>query len=202
MVGGEIPWWRDDRIPLRRWHLSQHIGSVQEQEYILNRSGLPHDLASKQLERLLICATHRHDNWLIGGEVVPWWRVGWWRNSLHSERFVNLNVVSLQNDSPLVSNKHLFSILESSRTFPQDYGLLWQADFNCDVRKRAPEESALDRYSIFELFKYGLISSKFQAFRTRVSPYYQIWIILIFFVNHTIKIVWFTKKASSEQMLR
>ena len=42
---------------------------------------------------------------------------------LHLERFVNLDVVSLQNDSPLVSNKHLFSILESSRTFPQDYGL-------------------------------------------------------------------------------
>ena len=66
MVGGEIPWWRDDRIPLRRWHLSQHIGSVQEQELILNRSGLPHDLASKQFERLLICAKHRHDmgkNW-------------------------------------------------------------------------------------------------------------------------------------------
>ena len=61
MVGGEIPWWRDDRIPLRRWHLSQHIGSVQEQELILNRSGLPHDLASKQFERLLICAKHRHD---------------------------------------------------------------------------------------------------------------------------------------------
>ena len=58
MVGGEIPWWRDDRIPLRRWHLSQHIGSVQEQELILNRSDLPHDLASKQLERLLICAKH------------------------------------------------------------------------------------------------------------------------------------------------
>ena len=35
---------------------------------------------------------------------------------LHSESFVNLNVVSLQNDSPLVSNKHLFSILESSGT--------------------------------------------------------------------------------------
>ena len=51
---------------LRRWHLSQHIGSVQEHELILNRSGLPHDLASKQLERLWICAKHRHDmgkNW-------------------------------------------------------------------------------------------------------------------------------------------
>ena len=42
---------------------------------------------------------------------------------LHSESFVNLDVVSLQNDSGLVSNKHLFSILESSRTFPQDYDL-------------------------------------------------------------------------------
>ena len=30
---------------------------------------------------------------------------------LHSESFVNLNVVSLQNDPPLVSNKHLFSII-------------------------------------------------------------------------------------------
>ena len=45
---------------------SQHIGSVQEHELILNRSGLLHDLASKQLERLWICAKHRHDmgkNW-------------------------------------------------------------------------------------------------------------------------------------------
>ena len=42
---------------------------------------------------------------------------------LYSERFVNVNVVSLHNDSPLVSNKHLFSNLEASRTFPQDYGL-------------------------------------------------------------------------------
>ena len=32
-------------------------------------------------------------------------------------------IVSLQNESPLVSNKDLFSILESSRTFPQDYDL-------------------------------------------------------------------------------
>ena len=88
---------------------------------------------------------------------------------LHSERFVNLNVVSLQNESPLVSNKHLFSILESSRTFPEDYELSWQADFNSDVLKRTSEASAIDRYSIFELSKYGLISSKFQAFRTPVS---------------------------------
>ena len=43
---------------------SQHIGSVREHELILNRSGLPHYLASKQL--LWICAKHRHDmgkNW-------------------------------------------------------------------------------------------------------------------------------------------
>ena len=46
---------------LRRWHLSQHIGSVREHELILNRSGLPHDLASKQLERLWMCAKYRHD---------------------------------------------------------------------------------------------------------------------------------------------
>ena len=63
---------------------------------------------------------------------------------LHSENFVNLNVVSLQNDSPLLSNKHLFCILESSRTFPQDYDLSWQADFKSDVLKRTSEESALD----------------------------------------------------------
>ena len=52
---------------LRRWHLSQHIGSVPEHELMLNRSSLPHDLASKQLEQLWICAKHRHDmgkNWL------------------------------------------------------------------------------------------------------------------------------------------
>ena len=49
----------DDQF--RRWHLSQHIGSVSEQELILYKSGLPHDLASKQLKRLWICAKHRHD---------------------------------------------------------------------------------------------------------------------------------------------
>ena len=43
---------------LRKWHLSQRIGSVQDQELVLNRSDLPHDLASKQLERLLICVKH------------------------------------------------------------------------------------------------------------------------------------------------
>ena len=51
---------------LQKWHLSQHIGSVQEHEVILNRSGLPHDLASEQLERLWICKKHRQDmgrNW-------------------------------------------------------------------------------------------------------------------------------------------
>ena len=42
---------------------------------------------------------------------------------LQSGSFVNLNVLSLQNVSPLVSNKHLFSILETSRSFPQDYSL-------------------------------------------------------------------------------
>ena len=46
---------------LKRWHLSQHIGFVQERELILNRSGLPHDLASEQLERLWICEKHRND---------------------------------------------------------------------------------------------------------------------------------------------
>ena len=46
---------------LKRWHISQHIGFVQEHELILNRSGLPHDLASEQLERLWICEKHRHD---------------------------------------------------------------------------------------------------------------------------------------------
>ena len=91
---------------------------------------------------------------------------------LHWKSFVNLNVASLQNDSSLVLNKtlQLFSISESSRTFPQDYGLSWQADFNRDVLKRTSEELALDSYSIFEQSKYGLISSKFQAGRTRVSP--------------------------------
>ena len=49
----------DDQI--KRWHLSQHIGFVQEHELILSRSGLPHDLASEQLERLWICEKHRHD---------------------------------------------------------------------------------------------------------------------------------------------
>ena len=51
---------------LKRWHLSQHIGFMQEHDLILNRSGLPHDLASEQLERLWICEKHRHDtgkNW-------------------------------------------------------------------------------------------------------------------------------------------
>ena len=46
---------------LKRWHLSQHIGFVQEHELILNRSGLPHDLSSEQLERQWICEKHRQD---------------------------------------------------------------------------------------------------------------------------------------------
>ena len=46
---------------LRKWHLSQHTGSVQEHELILNRSGLPHDLTSEPLERLWICEKYRHN---------------------------------------------------------------------------------------------------------------------------------------------
>ena len=46
---------------LKRWNLSRHIGFVQEHELILNRSGLPHDLASERLERLWICEKHRRD---------------------------------------------------------------------------------------------------------------------------------------------
>ena len=44
-----------------RWHLSQHIGFVQEHELILNKSGLPHELPSEQLEQLWICEKHRRD---------------------------------------------------------------------------------------------------------------------------------------------
>ena len=40
---------------LKKWHLSQHFAFVQEHELILYRSGLPHDLASEQLERLWLC---------------------------------------------------------------------------------------------------------------------------------------------------
>ena len=50
-------------------------------------------------------------------------------------------------------------------------------DFTRDVLKQTSEGSAWNHYSIFELPKYGLISWKFQAFRTRFSPSYQIWII-------------------------
>ncbi|KAJ7381690.1 ARF7 effector protein C-terminus [Desmophyllum pertusum] len=51
---------------LQKWHLSQLKGTVEEYELILNRSGLPHDLSSDQLERLWICEKHRDDmgrNW-------------------------------------------------------------------------------------------------------------------------------------------
>ena len=51
---------------LKRRHLSQHIGFVQEHGLIRNKSGLPHDLASEQLQRPWICEKHRHDmgkNW-------------------------------------------------------------------------------------------------------------------------------------------
>ena len=65
---------------LRRWHLSQHIGSVQEHELILNRSGLPHDLASKQLKRLWICAKYRHE---MGKNWHPCWTCQY---PLHSGR--------------------------------------------------------------------------------------------------------------------
>ena len=77
---------------LRRWHLSQHIGSVQEHELILNRSGLPHDLASKQLERLWICAKHRHD---MGKNWRPCWTCqhplhSGWKEELKMKNAVNI----------------------------------------------------------------------------------------------------------------
>ena len=76
---------------LRRWHLSQHIGSVQEHELILNRSGLPHDLASKQLERLWICAKHRHD---MGKNWRP---CGTCQHLLHSGRMEELKTKNVVN---------------------------------------------------------------------------------------------------------
>ncbi len=51
---------------LQTWHLSQLKGKLQEYELILNRSELPHDLSSDQLEHLWICEKHRDDmgrNW-------------------------------------------------------------------------------------------------------------------------------------------
>ena len=83
-----------------------------------------------------------------------------------SQRFVNLNAFSLQNDPLLVSNKHLISIIGV-------YLKLSLEIFTRDVLKRTSEESASDRYSIFELSKYGLVSSKFQAFRTRSEQMYR-----------------------------
>ena len=53
--------WSNIDNKLKRWHLSQHIGFVREHELILKRSGLQHDLASEQLQRLWICEKHRHD---------------------------------------------------------------------------------------------------------------------------------------------
>ena len=58
--------WSNIDDQLKRWHLIQHFGFVQEHELILNRSDLPHDLALEQLERLWICEKHKHDmekNW-------------------------------------------------------------------------------------------------------------------------------------------
>jgi hypothetical protein len=51
---------------LQRWNLSQLKGKVQEYELIVNRSALPHDISSDQLEHLWICEKHRNDmgrNW-------------------------------------------------------------------------------------------------------------------------------------------
>ena len=51
---------------LQAWHLSQIQGTLQEYELIINRSGLPHDLSSVQLQQLWICEKHRSDmgrNW-------------------------------------------------------------------------------------------------------------------------------------------
>ena len=62
---------------LKRWRLSQHIVFVQERELILNRSGLPHDLASEQLERLWICEKHTHNMNIhtINGSYPEWMSV-------------------------------------------------------------------------------------------------------------------------------
>ena len=59
---------------LKRWHLSQHIGFAQEHDLILNRSGLPHDLASEQLEHRRICEKHKHDMSIptISGSCPEW----------------------------------------------------------------------------------------------------------------------------------
>jgi hypothetical protein len=51
---------------LQRWNLSQLKGKVQEYELIVNRSALPHDISSDQLEHIWICEKHKNDmgrNW-------------------------------------------------------------------------------------------------------------------------------------------
>ena len=79
---------------------------------------------------------------------------------LQSDSFVNLNAFSLQNDASLVSNKHLISFI--------GVYLKLSLEIMACRDERISEES--DRYSIFELSKYGLIFSKCQALRTRFSP--------------------------------
>ena len=74
----------------------------------------------------------------------------------YTDNFVNLNVVSLQNDPPLVSNVHLFSII----------GVF----LKLSLKIMACRDRRISIVTFFELSKYGLSSSKFQACRTRVSP--------------------------------
>ena len=80
---------------------------------------------------------------------------------LQLEIFVNLNAFPLQNDTPLVSNKHLISIIGV-------YLKLSLAMFTRDVLKRTSEESASHRYSILELSKYGLVSSKISSLQNTI----------------------------------
>ena len=97
---------------------------------------------------------------------------------LQSASFVNLNASSLQNDAPLVSNKHLISIIGvylklSLRIMACcDERILLVTFLSGPLRNQYQTH-----YSIFELSKYSVISSKFQAFRTRFSLQYQIWLI-------------------------
>ena len=91
---------------LRRWHLSQRIGSVREHELILNRSGLPHYLASKQLERLWICAKHRHD---MGKNWRPRWTCQYPLHSGRKEELKTRNAVNLVMSREIVAlyGKHV-----------------------------------------------------------------------------------------------
>ena len=150
---------------LRRWHLSQHIESVQEHELILNRSALPHDLASK-LERLWICAKYRHDmgkkkKLVLSNELIKVELLRWPTRAIQKYKFQYNNIYySTTTCNPGQKNTFQYNNIYSSTTIcfsVQQYLSQYKNIYSSTKR-------CVFQYRYIFLFRYRTINSSTEIY--------------------------------------